>query len=523
MSPTRVLTVLAVVLALGTLVPGTAHALSCDDGPYEWESSSLLPADGETDVPPDTWIWIRLDGYGHPDDSRGTATVALFDAADAEIEVAEQGAIRVPTGRFVAFAPSAPLGPDAEYRVELDVDDEWDEWGDDDDDSAGGADTVSYTFTTGAQDSGGAGPDVPAVERLRLEAGPNELSGGFGCPWYSAGPDTAAFELTSDGRVNVIARVDDADDAGPADPLGLLAAAGEDGELTVRDHLRPTTTVYFRVGAYDLAGNFSGWSEPIAAKMPAAGCSSEADLAEASLALALLLAGAGLLRRRLRLLASSEWAPLLVAGLVAAAGFAPATGYADAPPVIDGSAEVSVPAPAPAGWQSSLDAHLKRDQMVWGALGVASGGVQIGFGAALPSRAPGALSGTIANAAAWMPSVVGLVTVSALRGQVRNASSPADFRSSLKVGFAVTAISCGIAWGVGTPAAILSGFFLDGSFGVGVAILGVPLALLAANLTFGVNLARLNRVAPEKKRARATGRPAPQLLAVGPTGLLLAF
>ena len=513
---------LPLAAAVMMTVPAVAHATSpCEGPPRGWAEASVLPADGESDVPIDTWIWVRLEGIaGVYPEERPAAEIAVVDG-DGELVATEwAGAARTMYGQFVAFAPVQPLAANQDFAVEILVEDNWDYWYEgDDDDSAGGSAMATSSFTTGSA-SGADRPAPPTIDRLALHTGPNTLDSGWGCGGYHP-PDRADIGLDSEGRVDVVIRLDTSDDSAPGSGLVEVDAAGSGEALIARGRWDPAKKTWFVAGTYDLSGNFSGWSDPVVGTMPAAGCSTDVDLSQASLVLALLL-GAGMLGRRLK---PNRLFPVLLAGALAAASLTPVTASA-----ADGAvtAETSMPKSqftfAPGDWRGVLDKELAKSQLIFGGLGLASAGVQVGFAVALPFRAPGALSGTIGNAVAWMPLVTGLSVTSGLRAQLRSGRSARDLKLSMELGFLFTAIGTGVAFAITVPLSIVSGIFLDNSFGVGAALLGAPLSLLSANLTLGVTAARLRKLAPELHKSAVPRRgPQPQLLAAGPTGFVIAF
>jgi hypothetical protein len=293
------------------------------------------------------------------------------------------------------------------------------------------------------------------------------------------------------------------------------AAVGSLVEL--QGELPPASMLRLRAGTFDLAGNFSGWSEEQTASMPAAGCSSTKTFDQAALGLALLLVGCGLLRRRdLRRLM-----PVLLAAALGAGLLSPTTAAAEEPSetveTLAAPAEVELQ-----DWRAPIAGRLATAERVWGGLAIAGGAAQLGFALALPFRAPGALSGTVGSVIGWGPALSGLLTTAAIRHHLLRTVSAERLEKALWAGFFVTIGVCAAAFAGAGIGGVMTAIFVDGRGGVFASMMGGALSVLSMNVTLGV-------YAGQVKRARAggavsgRGRPRAQVLAAGPTGLVVVF
>ncbi len=267
-------------LALGAAFPRAAEACSCAFD----ETQMLAPADGETDAPTNARVWV---GAGLFWGSRGSSAerVSLLDGAGAPVDaVATEMAGYIDL--VVVLTPAAPLISGETYSIQVDEDE------------------VLGTFTVGG-DSDTDAPAIPAEldrESSSSARHPNMMS--------SCGPtDVVSLELEPTGLIYV-ANIEGVDGL---DPDGLT---GEASELSATPELyigsagctwswpdaEPHASTTVRWGAFDIAGNFSGWSEPSDVTIPAAGCSCTleggAPPAAGAAAAVLALAALGLRRRR---------------------------------------------------------------------------------------------------------------------------------------------------------------------------------------------------------------------------------
>ncbi len=276
------------LLVLGVLclvTPGVARAsMDCTvywAGRYEtW----LLPAADATDVPTDTLIWSIGDsldgGCEEPLD------VALLDPDGEPIALVEEGRMCAGPHSVIAWRPLAELSPGASYTIAP---------GEPVYAADGRLEPQRFTVGPGPAE---ALPNVPSPLARHVYVEATGLHGGCGGSYRS---DHVIWELDSDAPILLLAGgpEDRGRDPAPGSIWSELADFSAEPEVVVEGRLQPTTRIDVRFGAADLAGNFSGWSQPEAVTMPAAGCTSSIRYDEAWLgALALLLGGAQSIRKR---------------------------------------------------------------------------------------------------------------------------------------------------------------------------------------------------------------------------------
>ncbi len=201
------------------------------------------------------------------------------------------------------------------------------------------------------------------------------------------------------------------------------------------------------------------------------------------------------------------------------------------PAASDDASTAQAPAPAEAteeaastaaaeDWRAPLALQLHRSTQVWGALSAVGAGVQLGFLVAMPFRAPRALSGSVGNIAGWAPMVSGLFTSALLRYSLLRSVSLEKLERSLWAGYGITVGMSVLAFTVSVLTGVI-GLALGDYMGGAAAALGIPLSLLTMNITLGVHAEQLKKLRLGKTAQRRSR--APQLLAAGPTGLVLAF
>lgn len=496
---TRIHPALIVALALAALPVRQASALSCAEV-IRTPDVQLLPADLETEVPIDTLVWVVLHDYSswrQPPAPTVTVTDSAGDAVSGSLDSSLAGS----TGAALAWTPTEAFEPESDYRVEV----TWEEGEVDD------LTPMEATFTTGDEVSGAA-PREPVVMRIETETEPNEFQG-WSCPSY-LGSDRAVVEIDSAGRVNLLAWAEDG--APPADPFDGVADARADSTLGIHDELPPATRLRLHVGTFDLAGNFSGWSDEVVTTMPAAGCQSSQELGPVVGLMGLLLLGGGLLRR----LDGRALLPLLLVAALALPSLAPDTAMATEPAATIESPES--PPHAPGDWRAPLARQLEITEKVWGGALIATGGVQLGFAIGLPFRAPGALSGTVATPIGWGGALGGLLTARILRHHLERSESPERLRKRLLIGYAITTPITIVVMGLTIAGGVFAGVFADNHLGISTGMLGLPMSLLALNVTMGVYAEKI-RVMQKHGVASTPRRPRPQLVAAGPTGVVISF
>lgn len=270
---------IAVALVLVDAAPAKACSQALND-PATF-ATFVFPEDRTYDVPVNARIWV---GGAHTffDTEAGTL---LDTPREVVLEETESGAVVAGTQTTLRSAsnggsgasmsvltPSTALTPDVEYAVKVD-------------------DEVLGTFITGSDEDN----EAPAVPDPRVTGtGPwDPDSTGFECTY----PAWSGWDELGDGLIKVV-MVDN-------DSRGLsFDEATIDGTVTVATPLsaarvevwEDVDTMVLRFGAFDVAGNFSGFSEASTATLPACACASVPRATPWTLAL--LLVGGAFLRRR---------------------------------------------------------------------------------------------------------------------------------------------------------------------------------------------------------------------------------
>lgn len=262
----RLIIVLAAAAAL-LAAPSVARACSCGgDPPVQW------PAMEATGVPTNTRIWLGNSWFYE------FTTPRLRKAGEAVDLAFTISTIETSDGPLDVYTPGAPLAPNTAYEL-LACDSET-------------CDPPHLRFTTGA------GPDLdpPPVPIETERSGDAGGSRRDSCGKYKS----ATVSLDAEGLLVVEI------DGGTLDPLtlsGTTTVATLDAGIIVGRGACfmhwPTSedSAPIRYGAFDLAGNFSGWTEPDTLTIGrGCGCRSDAPGAPALL----LLAVAALAARRPR-------------------------------------------------------------------------------------------------------------------------------------------------------------------------------------------------------------------------------
>jgi hypothetical protein len=260
---------LAAGAALLTQTPSTAEACSCVDP--RSETSLLAPSDGAVDVPLNTRIWIGA--------KFGIDTFELRDSRDAKVESA-LSFIDGGNARMHVLSPKAALEPSSTYHVVVD-----------------GVSLVS--FTTGA-DRDETAPARPAVTSQASKI--YEPDG-----YDSCGPSYATeFQLTGEGLLTVMVQEGTVFNPNTVSGAPLFVSyeasgtpsLGRSGCFTNWPDAERGASKPVRFGSFDLAGNFSGLTDPIEAKIPSSGSEESRERGCQSAGGAVALALLGLVARR---------------------------------------------------------------------------------------------------------------------------------------------------------------------------------------------------------------------------------
>ena len=272
----------SLVAATATFVAAPSFACSCLFG---W-SEFVAPADGAAGVPTNAKIWIGGSHWGAGEGN--PAELRLVDSAGEEVEVALSemwGDSQV----LAVLSPSAPLEVGASYSV-----------------LKQGGESLS-TFVVGE------GEDVEAPG-LPVETGREASSDARGpFPPSSCGySDMVVIDVQSDGLF-VVANITDEDALDTEALSGEASQMGFEGEIRMGTAgctfswpgAEPGATTEVRLGTFDIAGNFSGWTEDEAIALPLAGttttgssCSAATSATPGVFALLFAFLGLAAVRRR---------------------------------------------------------------------------------------------------------------------------------------------------------------------------------------------------------------------------------
>jgi len=498
-------------LCFAVLLPAASASAQCFGG-FSWEPPPVrfgwvAPSSTDTPVPTNTWIWYRANFGDDPvaaDTIHPRLTLQPLNTQEP-VELIGLGIVHLPDGALFAFQPAVELEPLTDHEVQFNRDLIEPEL------------LMSVSFRTGE------GPDqtppaVPEVLGHEFFSDYNQLGA---CPDdvldYS---DEATWYVQSEGTFAFVAKANAVADG---ELFGDAWAMSETPELQIEGDIGVGTDLSVRISTVDLAGNFSGWSEPQGGRMPAAGCvSTDEGVSRASLLLAGLVLLAGRWRRRRRAKRAPEaaaWSPF--AGPVGL-GLAAALLLPLATPTVASAGEgdeLEVELTANDRWRADLDRELKPIEDAWAGVSLGAGALQVTWLALTPARAPYALQLSIANTALWLPTVATLVVIASSRHSIRTARTVQRARRGIRG----TAITLGV-WSmvVGTfalPVGIALGVIYDPSVAPGV--LSVPLSLMFSAIACEDLARRIER--HTGTRRSATRRPPARILAAGPTGLVVVF
>jgi hypothetical protein len=241
---------LTLLATLATMAPRAAEACSC-----AWlETEALFPADGQQDVPTNARIWVG-GGMYWAETGEAEYRLTLLDGTGTAVEV-QYSDLTGYNDLISVMTPTSPLQTGETYEIRVD------------------GDEILGRFTVGA-DSDTEPPAVPA--EIDREASASARVAGM---QSSCGPsDVVNLTLEDTGLVYVanIEGIDGPDTAIPSGESSDLSPApefrlGSAGCTWSWPVAAPGASTTERWGVFDLAGNFSGWSEPISVNIPPAGC-----------------------------------------------------------------------------------------------------------------------------------------------------------------------------------------------------------------------------------------------------------
>lgn len=245
-------TLLALALAL---LPGLAHAHAHETHPT---LTLVAPADGDDEVPTNTLVWLDDETAAFPDD---TSELHLLGPEGDDIVLTSASEIATPIAAITVWQPARELLPDSRYVL-------WQCSPAACEHKLGELRTRSGPAT--------AAPPIPTATAI-VESGDHIVTDAEfnGLLVFAAAPD----DLDADER------------------SGEIFAVGLPGEPAVfHAHLAVNS---LRIGTYDLAGNFSGFSEPYLferEKSPVCGACDVSD--DPPGALLVVLMGLAVRRRR---------------------------------------------------------------------------------------------------------------------------------------------------------------------------------------------------------------------------------
>ncbi len=257
------------VALLVALAPAAARACSCAFGiDLRW------PEDGEIDVPINARVWVS-DAFEELDD------VQLRVAGETDAVAMTKATIATSFGDVAVLTPTSPLAPGTAYEVvacnTLDCDH-----------------TITR-FTTGA-DADEVAPAVPEE---------TDRDGGAGGGAFDSCGKRRWVDVELDAEGLVVMEVG-AESFDPAALVGPVTFIGLEHDIKVGrggclngwpgDAGRDSTVRY---GAFDVAGNFSGWTEVDSLRI-GRGCQCSADAAGGPAWLGALVVGLVLRRGRRR-------------------------------------------------------------------------------------------------------------------------------------------------------------------------------------------------------------------------------
>ncbi len=284
---------LSVALVAALSAPGSALACSCAIGSTDF----LAPADGSTEVPTNTRIWVggmHIGGAPQSAEELTTSPPVILQKDDGTEVDLTAGVIAGNNEVIGVFTPTVELAPGGVYSLVREI------YSSNDPDPI--FETLT-TFTVGAE----ADNEFPAVpsELARSSSSSPRVPGQVS----SCGPtDMVEVRVEATGQL-MVGQTGDEFEFDPAELNGSVSEVSFDGELDLGvgncqwswPDAKPNASTELRWGAFDLAGNFSGWTEPTEITIPPAGCSCTAQgggTPSGALAIFAFVALAGWGRRR---------------------------------------------------------------------------------------------------------------------------------------------------------------------------------------------------------------------------------
>jgi len=250
------------LLLVAALWPTRVGAHECwiyDDSPG---TTRLRPGGDEDSAPTNTLLWLLLEGSGSMSDAdfAGAASALTLESDEGDpVELEVEGTISSPVLEVMALRPVEELRPTTGYRAEWSWFGEW------------GAELVLHevTFMTGAGPDDEA-PETPEEQSRYLESDETAFH------WYCGGwdfYDVARFGVDPADDWTMLDGGRPTGDEWSDSPWLRVEDLAEGSRVEMTGTFQPGGRLDYRFSALDLAGNFSGWSEPHRVTMPLAGCS----------------------------------------------------------------------------------------------------------------------------------------------------------------------------------------------------------------------------------------------------------
>lgn len=446
----------ALLLLLASLLASGPAAAQCPDFFSDPTADGrVTPSSSDSLAPTNTWVWYTIVDPDTPIESTTPGLSLLSLASGEEVPLTGVGSIRGADRIMLAYQPDADLDPDTDYEIEFDRE------------PGPSTDVGRVVFRTSASRDTAA-PILPEAIGQELFTDYNQL-GTEPCEVTDYN-DEVRFFLVSDGTFNLMARdeaIDSIDDL-----FADVVSISETTEVEYTDDIGPNQELAFRFGAVDLAGNFSGWTDPLEVTTPGPGCIDRGDgVTRASLLLAAILL---LVRRKRRARAGDP----AVFGLLLAL-MLPTAARADSPPLITGEPEATEEAPAPptraVDWKPGFSEELTLHTRGWGIAAAGTGVLQGTFLLMQPARVPWSLQLSIANTILWLPAVSTLVVMAGTQWVLRSTESARALAKGLRRAGNVFGIVSLAMFQASIPLAVYGGTF-DPS--IGVSVLGAQLSIV---------------------------------------------
>lgn len=270
---------LSALLLAGLAVSSPSPAEACS---RSFGSGIVLPEMRATDVPRNVTLFL---GNGHIGDATEAEVIERFDLLDPDdvpVPFTVTSLSSPESLRLLVVRPAELLAPGTQYRLAAES-------------------SNALVFTTG-DDVDEEAPSPP-VETGRTTRSVVLAPGVVNTCVDGSEYEFAILDVESDGALVVL----NIDDRTTLDELALDGRVGqftEDAFVMINasnwPDIAPSATTRVRLGAFDLAGNFSGWSDPIEVTLPPRGCSCESSIVDARASAWTLAALLGVAPRRRR-------------------------------------------------------------------------------------------------------------------------------------------------------------------------------------------------------------------------------